>query len=197
VEWRYTSRWERRKHYHLVIIFLNNFFFENDEYFVRRGTLCAPPLTTRYPDIVKAKCPVGTNYIKCSHRRGIGSLGRQPPNYKYNKDTFDRSVSVTLTRAFQSDHRRGKRIAPMLIDLPGAERSRHRDHAFSRSSSLGHSVDVFGASSIGIRNLDRRMTSSNTNATVAVAERSISPMSRTRWPRTYPRDGPLRPRVAP
>ena len=60
----------------------------------------------------------------------------------------------------------------MLIVLPGAERRRHRDHAFFRSSSLGDSVDVLVGSSTGIRNLDRRMISSNTKATVA--ERSIN-----------------------
>ena len=55
----------------------------------------------------------------------------------------------------------------MSIVLPGAERRRHRDHTFSLSSSLGASVDVLVGSSTGIRNLDRRMISSNTNATAA------------------------------
>lgn len=63
----------------------------------------------------------------------------------------------------------------MLIDLPGAERRRHRDHAFSRSSSLEDSVDELAPSSTGIRNLDRRMMSSNTNATAV--QRSISTMT--------------------
>jgi len=65
----------------------------------------------------------------------------------------------------------------MLIDLPGAERRRHRDHALSRSFSRGDSVDVLDGSSIGIRNLDRRMISSSTNATAA--ERPISKITHT------------------
>jgi hypothetical protein len=80
---------------------------------------------------------------------------------------------------FQSDQRRGKSIAPMLSDLPGAERRSHRDDdddddddAFSRlcppscSCSWVDPATVPG-SSTGMRNLDRRMTSSKTNATAA------------------------------
>jgi len=60
----------------------------------------------------------------------------------------------------------------MLSDLPGAERSRHRDHALSRCSFSRRDSGTLlllldGGSSAGIWNLDRRMTSSNTNATAA------------------------------
>lgn len=100
----------------------------------------------------------------------------------------------------------------MVSDLPGAERSRHRDHALSRSSFRVDSVTVLSGSSTGIRNLDRRMTSSNTNATAKSREQrvlSVQCFIQTEmgkrglgvggWgsPTTYPRSGPLRPQAAP
>ena len=98
---------------------------------------------------------------------------------------------------FQSDHRRGKRIAPRSSDLPGPERRRHRDDAPSRSPSRVHSsVCVLDGSSEGIRNLDRRITSSNTNATVAECLISVVIMY-TGGATQYPRSGPVHPWAAP